>query len=482
MPRALTVAGSDPGGGAGIQADLKTFTVLGAFGTSVLTAVTAQNTLGVSGVYPLSPAQVEAQLDAVLADLGTDAVKTGMLVDAPIIQVVADRLRHYGAGNLVIDPVLVAKGGRRLLEPAAEHMLITELLPLAAVITPNLPEAEVLAGLSVRNRADMVTAARRLVELGARAVVVKGGHLEGEPADDLLYTGGEAEWLHAVRAPTTHTHGTGCTFSAAICAGLAGGMSLRAAVRQAKDFITLAIQRAPGLGAGHGPTNHLAWLEQGRPAQVRSGLPLAGRLALYVIVSGSTPPAVVQNILAAGAGTIQFREKSLPLPAQVEAAKRLRALCHAAGALFLVNDRVDLALATGADGVHLGQEDLPVGEARRLLGPGAVIGATCETAAEAAHATAAGADYIGTGPVYATPSKADAGAPYGPAVVSRVVAATPLPVVGIGGIGPGGAAPVIQAGACGVAVISAVVGAPDPGAAARAIRQEVAAAYASRRP
>lgn len=263
MPRALTIAGSDSGGGAGIQADLKTFTVLGVFGTTALTAVTAQNTLGVTGVYPLTAAQVGAQIDAVLTDIGTDAAKTGMLFDVPIIEMVADRIRHYGVTNLVVDPVMIAKGGQPLLLPEAQAALRTQLLPLAAVVTPNLPEAEVLTGLSIRTRAEMVTAARRLVDLGARAAVVKGGHLVGEPAADVLCVGDTVEWIEAERIETRHTHGTGCTFSAAIAAGLARGLSLQEAVLLAKRFITVAIRRAPGLGAGHGPTNHLAWLEEG---------------------------------------------------------------------------------------------------------------------------------------------------------------------------------------------------------------------------
>lgn len=262
MPRALTIAGSDSGGGAGIQADLKTFTTLGVFGTSALTAVTAQNTLGVAGVYPLTPEQVAAQLDAVLSDIGTDAAKTGMLFDTAIIGVVADRVRRYGVANLVVDPVMVAKGGQPLLLPQAQAALRDLLLPLAAVVTPNLPEAEVLTGMSIRTKSEMIAAGRRLLKLGARAAVVKGGHLEGERSDDLLATEGDVQWLPAERVDTRHTHGTGCTFSAAIAAGLASGMSLSRAVFQAKDYITLAIRRAPGLGAGHGPTNHLAWLEE----------------------------------------------------------------------------------------------------------------------------------------------------------------------------------------------------------------------------
>jgi hydroxymethylpyrimidine/phosphomethylpyrimidine kinase len=264
LSRALTIAGSDSGGGAGIQADLKTFTALGVFGTSALTAVTAQNTLGVTGVYPLTPDQVGAQLDAVLTDIGTDAAKTGMLFDVPIIEVVADRVRRYGVKNLVVDPVMIAKGGHPLLLERAQQAMRELLLPLAAVVTPNLPEAEALTGLTIANPDQMVAAGQKLLELGAGAAVIKGGHLEGQPADDVLVTRDGTLWLHAERVQSRHTHGTGCTFSAAIAAGLSRGMSLNAAVEQAKAFITLAIRKAPGIGAGHGPTNHLAWLEERR--------------------------------------------------------------------------------------------------------------------------------------------------------------------------------------------------------------------------
>jgi hydroxymethylpyrimidine/phosphomethylpyrimidine kinase len=258
--RALTIAGSDSGGGAGIQADLKTFSALGLFGTSALTAVTAQNTLGVTGVYPLEPAAVAAQIDAVLSDIGTDAAKTGMLFNAPIIEAVADRIRHYGVDRLVVDPVMIAKGGAPLLLQEAVAALKELLLPLTLVVTPNLPEAEVLTGLTITDRLGMRRAAEAILAMGARAVVIKGGHLEGEEAVDLfLAQSGTPVWLPAPRLETRHTHGTGCTFSAAITAGLAAGLDLLAAVRQAKRFISDAIATAPGYGAGHGPTNHLTW-------------------------------------------------------------------------------------------------------------------------------------------------------------------------------------------------------------------------------
>ncbi|MCL5676904.1 MAG: bifunctional hydroxymethylpyrimidine kinase/phosphomethylpyrimidine kinase [Firmicutes bacterium] len=258
LARSLTIAGSDSGGGAGIQADLKTFTVLDTFGMSVVTAVTAQNTLGVQGVWPLPLEAVAQQIDAVVTDIGVDAVKTGMLADNEVIQLVAAKVREHHLPHLVVDPVMVAKGGQRLLAAGAQVALRQHLLPLAEVVTPNLPEAEVLTGRPVRCEADMLDAARRILADGARAVVLKGGHLDG-PARDLFYDGSGFDWLEAPRISTPHTHGTGCTFSAAICAGLARGTALRAAVAQAKELITVAIANAPGLGHGHGPTNVMAY-------------------------------------------------------------------------------------------------------------------------------------------------------------------------------------------------------------------------------
>jgi thiamine-phosphate pyrophosphorylase len=277
--------------------------------------------------------------------------------------------------------------------------------------------------------------------------------------------------------------GSGCLGAALLAAGLAAaGPSLETAA-EAMLWIAYAGELAAGQAKGPGSFVE-AYLDvlyslDSLPAG-RVTPHLADRLSVYPIVSGTTPLSVIEQTLAAGAGVIQFREKKLPMPQQVEAAAAVRDLCRQYGAIFLINDRVDLALAVGADGVHLGQEDLPVADARRLLGSDAVIGATCETPAEALTALVQGADYIGTGPVYATPSKADAGEPQGPAIVERVTAATPLPVVGIGGIGIGGAAPVIAAGACGVSVISAILSAPDPAAATRILLEEVRAAKGER--
>jgi hydroxymethylpyrimidine/phosphomethylpyrimidine kinase len=255
--RILTVAGSDSGGGAGIQADLKTITVLGGFGMSVVTALTAQNTLGVQGIHDVPPAFVAAQFDAVATDIGIDAAKTGMLATSEVIRVVAEKIRRYGIEKLVVDPVMVAKGGMSLIREEAKKTLITELVPLAFVLTPNIPEAEVLAGMRISALSDMKEAARIIRNLGAKHVVVKGGHLAGDAAD-LLYDGREFRIFNAVRIETADTHGTGCTYSAAIATFLGRGMDVPGAVAKAKRYITEAIRCAWRVGGGHGPTNHLA--------------------------------------------------------------------------------------------------------------------------------------------------------------------------------------------------------------------------------
>ena len=255
MRTALTIAGSDSSGGAGIQADLKTFAAHGVYGMSAITAVTAQNTQGVTEVAALSPAMVRAQLVAVATDIPPDATKIGMLANADIIVAVADAIREYRLPNVVLDTVMIAKSRAPLLAVDAIGALRDRLLPIANVITPNVPEAEALTGLAIASVADLRTAARRLVELGARAALVKGGHLSG-PAIDVLWDGREMIELKADRIESRHTHGTGCTLSSAIAARLAIGDSLIDACRAAKAYVTRAIQQAPGLGHGHGPLQH----------------------------------------------------------------------------------------------------------------------------------------------------------------------------------------------------------------------------------
>jgi hydroxymethylpyrimidine/phosphomethylpyrimidine kinase len=261
LPVALTIAGSDSGGGAGIQADLKTFAALGVHGTSAITAVTAQNTITVLEIHEIPARVIRAQIDAVVDDIGVQAAKTGMLANAEIIEAVSAAIRDHRIENLVVDPVMVAKGGARLLQSNAIAALSEYLLPLAAIVTPNIPEAEVLLGRRLTSLEDRRQAARDLVALGPRAAVVKGGHANGD-ATDVYWDGVELVELPGRRINTGNTHGSGCAFSAAIAAGLAKGESPLDAVRAAKAFITGAIEHSLEVGRGHGPVNPMFGMER----------------------------------------------------------------------------------------------------------------------------------------------------------------------------------------------------------------------------
>jgi hydroxymethylpyrimidine/phosphomethylpyrimidine kinase len=255
IPRVLVIAGSDSGGGAGIQADIKTVTMLGGYAATAVTAVTVQNTLGVSAIHAVPPEIVAAQIRAVLEDIGADAIKIGMLGDAATIAAVADALDGVTA-PIVLDPVMVAKGGAALLEDEAVGALVQRLLPRAAVVTPNVPELEALAELEVSDEADMLLAAQELLAMGPRAVLAKGGHLEGPLVTDWLVTHNSQARFQAPRVSTRHTHGTGCTLASAVAAGLAAGLPLQVAVERARAYLLAALAAAPGLGGGHGPLGH----------------------------------------------------------------------------------------------------------------------------------------------------------------------------------------------------------------------------------
>ncbi len=261
VPQALTIAGSDSGGGAGIQADLKTFQERHVFGTSVIVAITAQNTLGVHDIHKVPLENIAAQLDAIFSDFSIGALKTGMLPDADIMRLVAATLRKHPDIPIVVDPVMIAKGGTALMEDEASATLVKEILPLATVLTPNVPEAETICGMTIHTSDDLLTAARKIQDMGVKNVVIKGGHrLDTKKAEDLLLTeNGETVHLSAERIDTERTHGTGCTYSACITAELAKGKSVKDAVTTAKAFIAAAIADGILVGHGHGPTNHWAY-------------------------------------------------------------------------------------------------------------------------------------------------------------------------------------------------------------------------------
>jgi len=258
MKRVLTIAGSDSGGGAGIQADLKTFMAFGVYGMSAITALTAQNTIGVQGIFEIPPEFVYQQIQSVMTDIGVDAVKTGMLASADIVTVVSRAVNDFKISNLVVDPVMVAKSGDALLTETARRSIWENLIPRATVITPNIFEAEVLLKREIKNLDDMHEAARELRQSGCQWVVLKGGHLAIEKqAIDVAYDGRNFHLLKSPRVESRHTHGTGCTFASAIAAGLAKGYNVLEAVQKAKKYITMAIKDGLPLGSGHGPTNHL---------------------------------------------------------------------------------------------------------------------------------------------------------------------------------------------------------------------------------
>lgn len=257
VPRALTIAGSDSGGGAGIQADLKTFTAFRVFGMSVITSVTAQNTESLLGISDMPSDFVELQIDAVLGDIGADAVKTGMLSNKGIVSAVSKKLREYGVEQLVVDPVMISKSGDTLLDAGARDSMVTELFGLALIVTPNIPEAEEIAGLNITSISEMKQAAEVIRSMGPEYVLVKGGHLEkSADAVDVFYDGRSHYELKAPRIETRNTHGTGCTYSAAVCAALAAGFNPLDAVTEAKDYVTCAIMHSFKIGKGHGPLNH----------------------------------------------------------------------------------------------------------------------------------------------------------------------------------------------------------------------------------
>ena len=256
MRTALTIAGSDSSGGAGIQADIKTMTANGVYAMSAITALTAQNTTGVQGIYEVTPQFLGEQLDSIFTDIFPDAVKTGMVSSSELIRVIASKLKQYRANNIVVDPVMVATSGSRLISEDAVDTLKSELLPLASVITPNSPEAEVLSGCTITSKEDMEAAARLIYERYGCAVLCKGGHSIAD-ADDLLYTGSRHVWFHGRRIDNPNTHGTGCTLSSAIASNLAKGKTLEQSVEAAKEYISGALEAMLDLGHGSGPLNHM---------------------------------------------------------------------------------------------------------------------------------------------------------------------------------------------------------------------------------
>ncbi len=452
-PIVLTIAGSDPSSGAGVQADLKTIEAIGGYCATVVTAITVQNTRGVTRSSPLPADLVRDQLAAVWTDLEPAAVKSGMLASESIVRAVAEWIRRERPKHYVLDPVMQSSNGFSLLPEAGLEALKRELIPLATVLTPNVEDVRALTGLEVRDVEEAERAGRRLLALGCGAVLVKGGHYGGSKAIDLLVRPSGKQRFSAERLSSPHTHGTGCVLSAAIATSLALGQPLEEAIGSAKRIVTAAIRHGLPLGQGRGPTDPMHRQLPGR---------------LHVITDETVQSRYSHlelAILAAegGADIVQFREKRRRTTrVLVDQARAMAEQVRERGARLLVNDRLDVAVAAEADGVHLGPEDLEPTSARRLLGHHGLIGATANDLERALKLTAAPIDYLGVGPVFGTSSKAHPAATLGLEGLRRIASAVARPVIAIGNINPQRVEAVLEAGALGVAVLSDVVRHADP--------------------
>lgn len=470
---ALTIAGSDPSGGAGIQADLRTFAALGVVGVSVITALTVQNSLGVQSVHPISADVLAAQLEAILSDTPVQAVKIGMLGGADQVRAVAVALRKYNPPNIVLDPVLASTGGVPLLDEKGREALLTELMPLCHLITPNLREAEVLTGLTVSDLNTAQAVGEQLIQHGAKAVLVKGGHFPDEPNDLLVDMEGHTQIYADRRVDTLHTHGTGCFLSSAIAAHLAKHFSLDQAVGRSKNLLTRLLLSPVTTGVGRGYPDAFASVRTNSYVRIRTYAESIKLLrGLYVLTDPDLRPDrsaqdITQAALQGGARIVQIRDKRLSTPQLINLAQSLEMAIRQAHGLFLINDRVDVALASHADGVHLGPDDMRPKDARHLMGPDKLVGVSVATLEEAKVA-APFASYFGVGAIFGSKTKSDAGKPIGVGRIREIKAAFPdIPIVAIGGINADNIAEVAAAGADAAAVVSAVVGAPDMEAAIR---------------
>ncbi|XP_073225111.1 thiamine biosynthetic bifunctional enzyme TH1, chloroplastic isoform X2 [Cicer arietinum] len=443
-PHVLTVAGSDSGAGAGIQADLKACAARRVYCSTVITAVTAQNTLGVQGVNIVPEEFVAQQLNSVLSDM------------------------HVDVAALVVDPVMISTSGDILAGPSVLAGFREELLPMADIVTPNIKEASVLLGdVPMNSVSDMRAAAKLIHDLGPRSVLVKGGDLpNSSDAIDIFFDGENFYELRSRRVNTRNTHGTGCTMASCIAAELAKGSSMLSAVKIAKRFVETALDYSKDLAIGNGvqgPFDHFLALKNINQSSCRSDRFKPNDLFLYAVTDsrmnrkwGRSIAEAVKAAVEGGATIVQLREKDAETKDFVDAAKVCLKICHSYGVPLLINDRIDVALACDADGVHVGQSDMPVHLARSLLGPEKIIGVSCKTPEQAQQAWVDGADYIGSGGVYPTNTKEN-NRTIGLGGLKEVCKASKLPVVAIGGIGLSNARAVMEIGVPslkGVAVVS----------------------------
>jgi hydroxymethylpyrimidine kinase/phosphomethylpyrimidine kinase/thiamine-phosphate diphosphorylase len=495
----LTIAGSDPSGGAGIQADLRVFSALGVSGLSAITAITVQNTQGVRSVHPTQASVLFAQIEALLEDSTVSAVKIGMLAGEDQVDAVVRALKRFRPPNVVLDPILASSGGVPLLDEAGRRAMLRDLVPLCDLVTPNQQELTSVLGAHT-DGVDDEKPIQHWFGRGARALLVKGGHLPGDPVD-CLYRASDPSRppdyvkeppFQAARIKTVHTHGTGCFLSSAIAACLAKGMALASAISNAKKVLTSALTVPVIAGSGRGYPDVLEAMRmvrkwQGADVSMHAVAQYAMAGRLYVITDSKLRPnrsidEIVVEALKGGAGIIQLREKGMGTRELLPLARRIGAACSRARALFIVNDRVDIALAANADGVHLGPDDMHPRDAREILGPDKLIGVSAGTVEEAIE-LAPYASYIGVGAIFGSKTKLDAGAPVGPERIREIkeaISATTCPIVAIGGINEENIAEVAEAGADSAAVVSAVINAEDMRAATTKLRSLFQMAYGRR--
>ena len=465
-PITWTIAGSDSGGGAGIQADLKTMNALGTIGCSVITALTAQNTLGITEIEFPSQSMLAGQLSALAADLPPAAVKIGMLGSAANIETVVQHLAPLNAYT-VFDPVMVSSTGRALFEPHAINVLICRLMPLVHLLTPNIDEAEVLLGRKIKDKPDVEAAAIELINLGVKSILIKGGHLPGAQCCDYWTDGVRKVWLASPRQDVTHTHGTGCTLSSAITACRALGHDELDAVVLAKAYVNQGLRKGTSIGKGRGPLAHEGWPDSTDdlpqidepPADVE--FPDCGPepLGFYPVVDRA---AWLEKLLPVGVRTIQLRIKDLTGAALDLEIKKAIALARRFDARLFINDHWEIALKHVAYGVHLGQEDLPGADLRALSKAGIRLGVSVRSYAEAARVAGMRPSYTAIGSIFSTASKDIDYKPVGAEGFERLRRLIRGPVVAIGGITLEKAPDLTTAGANGLAVISDVLSAADP--------------------
>lgn len=468
-PIVWTVAGTDPGSGAGIQGDLRTLNGLGVYGCSVITAILAQNTLGVQRVEFTPADLVAAQLESLRGDLPPAAIKIGMLGTAGAARAAARVLRDLDA-FVVYDPVMGSSSGHGLMAPDLLPAVTGEVLPLVDILTPNLPEAQRLTGRAIRGAEDMPPIARALLSMGPRSVLLKGGHSgDQEYCQDFWTDGKDSWWLTSPRRAVRHTHGTGCTFSSAAAAALARGFPIDDALVLAKAYVNQGLRLGGGIGHGRGPLAHEGWPAHSDDApwmtadaasgRSRPEFPPCGKpMGLYPIVDRA---AWIGKLAPLGVSLIQLRAKDLPgevLECEVREAVRL---ARAAGVRLVINDRADLALRHGAWGVHLGQEDLPGSDIVSIASGNLRLGVSVRSYADMARALALRPSYIGLGAVYATGTKAIDYQPLGVEFFGRLRSWSRVPAVAIGGITVENARPLRDAGADGFAVVSDLRDAAD---------------------